>query len=208
MSGSSSGLAICVFCSSSETIDPAYVRLAAAVGTALAARGNRLVSGGGSVSCMGAVARAARSGGARTIGIIPAALHTRELADFDADELVVTATMRERKAEMDARADAFLALPGGLGTLEELLEVWTARVLGLHDKPVVVLDPDGIFSPLRAQLELLVSRGFVRERAADAVCWTREIDAALDACARRPEAVGASPVQHAEEQLEAELPDD
>lgn len=201
-------LAICVFCSSSATIDPSYVRLAAEVGTELAARGHSLVSGGGSISCMGAVARAARSGGARTIGIIPTALHTRELADFDADELLVTETMRERKAEMDARADAFLALPGGLGTLEELLEVWTARVLRLHDKPVVVLDPDGIFSPLRAQLELLVDRGFAREPAAQAVTWTRDVAAALDACARRPAPVGGSPIEHAEEVLEAEVGDD
>jgi uncharacterized protein (TIGR00730 family) len=205
VTGAPDPLAICVFCSSSEVIDPAYLRLATEVGRELAARGHWLVSGGGSVSCMGAVARAARTGGARTIGIIPAALHTKELADFDADELVITATMRERKAEMDARADAFLALPGGLGTLEELLEIWTARVLGLHDKPVVVLDPDGTFAPLRAQLDLLVHRGFVREPAAEAVTWTREVGAALDACARRPVAVGASPIEHAEEQLEAEL---
>jgi uncharacterized protein (TIGR00730 family) len=201
-------LAICVFCSSSEVIDPAYVRLATDVGIELAARGHRLVSGGGSVSCMGAVARAARSGGARTVGVIPTALHTRELADFDADELLITETMRERKAEMDARADAFLALPGGLGTLEELLEVWTARVLGLHDKPVVVLDPDGLFAPLRAQLELLVDRGFVRAPAAAAVTWARDVAEALDACAHRPATVRASRIEHAEEQLEAEVDDD
>jgi uncharacterized protein (TIGR00730 family) len=201
-------LAICVFCSSSEVIDPAYVRLATDVGAELAARGHALVSGGGSVSCMGAVARAARSGGARTVGVIPTALHSRELADFDADELLITETMRERKAEMDARADAFLALPGGLGTLEELLEVWTARVLGLHDKPVVVLDPDGLFAPLRAQLELLVDRGFVRAPAAAAVTWARDVAEALDACARRPAPVRASRIEHAEEQLEAEVDDD
>jgi uncharacterized protein (TIGR00730 family) len=208
VTGPSGSLAICVFCSSSETIDAGYVRLAAEVGAELAARGHRLVSGGGSVSCMGAVARAARSGGAHTVGVIPAALHTRELADFDADELLITDTMRERKAQMDARADAFLALPGGLGTLEELLEVWTARVLGLHDKPVVVLDPDGIFAPLRAQLELLVSRGFVREPAAEAVIWAQGVAEALEACARQPAAVGASPIEHAEEQLEADVDDD
>jgi uncharacterized protein (TIGR00730 family) len=201
-------LAICVFCSSSEVIDPAYVRLATDVGAELAARGHALVSGGGSVSCMGAVARAARSGGARTVGVIPTALHSRELADFEADELLITETMRERKAEMDARADAFLALPGGLGTLEELLEVWTARVLGLHDKPVVVLDPDGLFAPLRAQLELLVDRGFVRAPAAAAVTWARDVAEALDACARRPAPVRASRIEHAEEQLEAEVDDD
>jgi uncharacterized protein (TIGR00730 family) len=189
-------------------IDPAYVRLATDVGAELAARGHALVSGGGSVSCMGAVARAARSGGARTVGVIPTALHSRELADFEADELLITETMRERKAEMDARADAFLALPGGLGTLEELLEVWTARVLGLHDKPVVVLDPDGLFAPLRAQLELLVDRGFVRAPAAAAVTWARDVAEALDACARRPAPVRASRIEHAEEQLEAEVDDD
>jgi uncharacterized protein (TIGR00730 family) len=200
-------LAICVFCSSSETIDPAYLRLATEVGAEIAARGHRLVSGGGSVSCMGAVARAARSGGACTVGVIPSCLHTKELADFDAHELLITDTMRERKAEMDARADAFLALPGGLGTLEELLEVWTARVLKLHDKPVVVLDPDGLFAPLRAQLELLVDRGFVREPAAGAVTWVREVGAALDACADRPAPVPATSVEYTQEQLEAELDD-
>jgi predicted Rossmann-fold nucleotide-binding protein len=89
-----------------------------------------------------------------------------------------------------------------------LLEVWTARVLRLHDKPVVVLDPDGIFSPLQAQLELLVDRGFARQPAAEAVTWTRDVAAALDACARRPAPVGGSPIEHAEEVLEAEVADD
>src|SRR3954469_18159228 len=127
--------AICVFCSSSERIASHYVELAADVGTELARRGHSLVSGGGRVSMMGAVARAARAGGARTVGVIPQALSELEVADDDADELLVTPGMRERKGLMDSRADAFLALPGGLGTLEELLEVWVARSLGLHDKP-------------------------------------------------------------------------
>lgn len=134
---------ICVYCSSSEFIDLAYVELAAAVGSEIARRGHGLVSGGGSVSCMGAVARAARAGGAYTVGVIPDALRLREVADVDADELVVTSDMRTRKAEMDRRADGFLVLPGGLGTLEELLEIWTSRTLGMHTKPVVVLDPGG-----------------------------------------------------------------
>src|SRR5215212_8611841 len=121
---------ICVFCSSSERIHRRYLDLAAEVGSELARRGHALVSGGGSVSCMGAVARAARAGGAYTTGVIPRALLDKEVADGEADELVVTDTMRERKAEMDRRADAFLALPGGIGTLEELIEIWVARTLG------------------------------------------------------------------------------
>ena len=173
--------AVCVFCSSSERIDPSYVELAAEVGAELARRGHTLVSGGGSVSCMGAVARAARAGGAQTVGVIPQTLVDLEVADHDADELVVTADMRERKGAMDARADAFLTLPGGLGTLEELLEIWVSRTLAMHGKPVVVLDPDGVYDPLRAQVDLLVDRGFVRPAARDAVAWVRDVPSAFDA---------------------------
>ncbi|WP_239396604.1 TIGR00730 family Rossman fold protein, partial [Frankia sp. CiP3] len=162
---------ICVYCSSSEAIDPSYLELAAAVGAALARRGHGLVSGGGSVSCMGAVARAARAGAARTTGVIPRALSALEITDGDADELIVTETMRERKRLLEIRSDAFLALPGGLGTLEELLEMWVGRVLGMHAKPVVVLDPDGLFAHLRAQVDELVRRGFVRPAARNALGW-------------------------------------
>jgi len=160
------------------------VELAAAVGTELAARGHDLVSGGGSVSCMGAVAAAARAGGARTVGVIPRGLLAYEVSDEGADELVVTDTMRERKAEMDRRADAFLTLPGGIGTLEELLEIWVARTLGMHDKPVVVLDPDDAFAPLRAQVDQLVDRGFARADIRAAIDWTRTPAEALDRCER------------------------
>ena len=173
--------AICVFCSSSGRIDPAHVELAAAVGTELARRGHSLVSGGGSVSCMGAVARAARAGGARTVGVVPRVLVDLEVADHDADELLVTDDMRSRKAGMDERADAFLALPGGLGTLEELLEIWVSRTLAMHGKPVVVLDPGGVFDPLRAQVDLLVEQGFVRPEARAAVTWASDMKAAFDA---------------------------
>lgn len=191
---------VCVFCASSEDIDPRHVRLAAEVGREIARRGHSLVSGGGSVSCMGAVARAARSGGARTVGVIPRALLSAEVADSDADELVVTETMRERKGEMDRRADAFLTLPGGIGTLEELLEVWVARTLRMHDKPVVVLDPDRVFDPLRHQVERLLQTGFVRPSAVDAVTWTTTVSAALDAV----EATVSTPEPTPEEVLEAE----
>lgn len=176
--------AICVYCASSTHIDDKYLALATQVGKRLAELGHTLVSGGGRVSMMGAVAVAARAGGAHTLGVIPAALVGFEVADDDADELVVTKTMRERKATMDERCDGFLVLPGGLGTLEELLEVWTARSLGLHDKPVVILDPDGVFDPLFGWLDQLLAAGFVRESAYQAVTRTRSVHDAFAALER------------------------
>ena len=192
--------AICVFCASSEQIAQQYVDLAAEVGAEIARRGHTLVTGGGSVSCMGAVARAARAGGGRTVGIIPEALLAWEVADEDADELVVTPDMRVRKGEMDRRADAFLTLPGGLGTLEELLEIWVARILRMHDKPVVVLDPDGVFAHLRAQIDQLVSAGFARPSVHDAIAWTTDVGEALDLLERQPTVLPPMP----DEMLEAE----
>jgi uncharacterized protein (TIGR00730 family) len=197
--------AVCVFCSSSGRIDPSYVELAAAVGTELARRGHSLVSGGGSVSCMGAVARAARAGGARTVGVIPRVLLAMEVADHDADDLLVTDDMRARKGLMDVRSDAFLTLPGGLGTLEELLEIWVSRTLAMHGKPVVVLDPDGLYDPLRAQVDLLVERGFVRDGARDAIAWVTTVADAFDAV--EAELADASPPTRTaapDEVLEAE----
>ena len=198
--------AVCVFCSSSGRIDPSYVELAAAVGTELARRGHSLVSGGGSVSCMGAVARAARAGGARTVGVIPRVLLQMEVADRDADDLLVTDDMRARKGVMDARSDAFLTLPGGLGTLEELLEIWVSRTLAMHGKPVVVLDPDGLYDPLRTQVDLLVERGFVRDGARDAITWVTTVADAFDAVEAEL-ADGLSPTVTAapDEVLEGEL---
>jgi uncharacterized protein (TIGR00730 family) len=155
---------------------------------------------------MGAVARAARAGGAHTVGVIPRVLLDLEVADDDADELLVTDDMRARKGLMDARADAFLTLPGGLGTLEELLEIWVSRTLAMHAKPVVVLDPDGIFEPLRAQVDLLVEGGFVREGAQAAVTWVRDPGEAFDAIDAALAAPAAPMLTAApDEVLEAEL---
>jgi uncharacterized protein (TIGR00730 family) len=159
-----------------------YLTLAAEVGAGIAARGAALVWGGGRSSMMGAVAAAARRGGARTVGVIPRALVDRELADADADELLVVDTMRERKAVMEERADAFLALPGGIGTCEELFEVWTARYLGLHHKPVVLLDPDSHWAGLVSWVQALRAKGFASQAALDALAVTGSVDAALDAC--------------------------
>lgn len=180
--------AVCVFCSSSERIDPRYYDLAADVGRGLGERGWTCVSGGGSISMMGRLAQSARASGGHTIGVIPQALRDREVADLAADELVVTHDMRQRKGVMDERSDAFLALPGGIGTLEELMEVWTSRTLSMHDKPVVVLDPWDDFALLRAQVEAWVDRGFVSRDSVERVHWVATVDRAFavmdDAVAR------------------------
>jgi uncharacterized protein (TIGR00730 family) len=178
--------AICVYCSSALGIDPAFLELATQVGKRLAADGHSLVSGGGRVSMMGALARAAREGGAHTVGVIPAHLVPHEVADVEADELVVVETMRERKRIMDERSDAFLALPGGLGTLEELFEVWTAGSLGMHAKPVLVLDPSGFFDPLWAYLRQLREHGFVRSAALEMLRVVSSVDEAFAALASLP----------------------
>jgi uncharacterized protein (TIGR00730 family) len=192
--------AVCVFCASSTRIDERHLQVAADVGTEIGRRGWTLVSGGGSVGSMGAVARAARAAGARTVGVIPRALLAMEIADNDADELVVTDDMRVRKATMEARSDAVITLVGGLGTLEELFETWTAHSLGLHALPLVVLDPYGTFDGLRGFLDGLVAEQLVRPEALLSVHWAREVGeafAAIDEALRS----GEPPVTPTAEEL-------
>lgn len=174
--------AVCVYCASSPR-HPELLDLAGRVGEAIADRGWTLVSGGGNVSAMGAAATGARRRGGHTVGVIPKALVHRELADVDADELIVTDTMRQRKQVMEDRSDAFLALPGGIGTLEELFETWTAGYLGMHDKPVVLLDPTGHYDGLRAWLATLVETGYVAQAALDRLVVVDDVEAALELCA-------------------------
>ncbi|MFC6013963.1 TIGR00730 family Rossman fold protein [Nocardia lasii] len=171
---------VCVYCSAS-TAEPELISLAARVGTEIARRGWQLVSGGGHVSMMGAVATAARAGGAHTIGVIPKHLVHREVADVDADELLVTDTMRQRKQLMEERADAFLTLPGGVGTLEELFETWTGGYLGEHTKPVVVLDANGFYDGLFHWLDELSGRGLVSRQARERLIVTTDLPAAFAA---------------------------
>lgn len=194
--------AVCVFCSSSSNIDDRYLRLAAELGTALAQHDVSLVTGGGSVSMMGAVARATRASGGHTIGVIPQALVDLEVADHDADELVVTPDMRSRKGEMDRRSLAFIALPGGIGTLEELTEVWTAFTLGMHRKPIVVIDPWGDYTHLHALITHLVDAGFVRAEAAEAIHWVSDVESALATVSEQLR-MHEGPVPHADEALES-----
>lgn len=174
--------AVCVYCASGPTHQE-LLNLASDVGEAIADRGWTLVSGGGHVSAMGAVAGAARAHNGRTVGVIPKALVHRELADVDAEELIVTDTMRQRKQVMEDRADAFLVLPGGIGTLEEFFEAWTAGYLGMHDKPLVMLDPFGHYDGLLVWLRGLVGTGYVGTGALDRLIVVADVREALDACA-------------------------
>ncbi|MEO8814885.1 MAG: TIGR00730 family Rossman fold protein [Mycobacterium sp.] len=176
--------AVCVYCASGPT-HPELLALAGQVGVAIAERGWTLVWGGGNVSAMGALAQAARERGGKTVGVIPTMLLNREVADVNADELIVTDSMRERKQVMEDRSDAFLALPGGIGTLEELFEVWTAGHLGMHEKPVVVLDPAGHYDGLWKWLSGLISTGYIPKAAMDRLLVVDGVDAALSACAPR-----------------------
>lgn len=176
-----SRFSVCVFCASSVK-EPEALALAREVGEAIGERGWRLVTGGGSVSMMGEVVEGTRAKGGYTLGVIPEKLRAREVADIYSDELVVVDTMRERKRAMDEASDAFIILPGGIGTLEEFFEVWTSRFLGFHNRPVVICDPHGFYAPLLSWLEGLVERGFVQEAAMRALHVSTSPVDTLDVC--------------------------
>jgi uncharacterized protein (TIGR00730 family) len=176
--------AVCVFCASSTTIEERWLELAREVGKALVAAGHSLVSGGGRVGMMGTVAAGARSADGYTLGVIPESMVAWEVADTGADELIVTDDMTARKNVMIARSDAFLVLPGGLGTLDELFEVWTTAMLGLHGKPVVLLNIDGFYAGLLDWIGTLTLQGFVRTTALDSLVIVDSVADALDALER------------------------
>ena len=152
---------ICVFCGSSMGTSPRYAEEAAALGKLLADRGIGLVYGGASVGTMGVVADAALAAGGEVIGVIPEALSSVEISHAGLNELHVVADMHERKAKMAALSDGFLALPGGAGTLEELFEVWTWAQLGLHTKPIGLVDVGGYYGKLVEFADHMVAEGFV-----------------------------------------------
>lgn len=159
---SESLMRICVFCSSSDAIDPIYFAYATALGEAMAERGHSLIFGGGTVGLMGAVARAVRQGGGYVFGVVPERLRIPGVVYDHADELIVTETMRQRKQIMEDNADAFITLPGGIGTLEEVLEIITLKQLGYHTKAVVLFNGAGFFDPLLAQLDQIVAQQFAK----------------------------------------------
>lgn len=172
---------ICVYCGSRDGDDPAFAAAAEAVGRGIAARGMGLVYGAGDVGLMGRVAAAALSGGAPVVGVIPHHLRAREVDKRDLTELIAVDTMHERKMLMFERADAFVALPGGPGTLDELIELLTWRQLGLHEKPAHLLNLDGYWDPLLALLNNTVRRGFASETFLGFLTAHETPDALLDA---------------------------
>lgn len=151
---------VCVYCGSRDGRDPLYAQAAEATGRMIAANGWGLVYGAGDVGLMGRVARAHQAAGGRALGVIPGHLFPREVAKRDLDRLVVTETMHERKKVMFMNADAVVCLPGGAGSLDEFFEVLTWRQIGLHAKPILLLNTGGYWSPLLALLGHVVAEGF------------------------------------------------
>lgn len=178
----SSEWTVCVYCASGPE-HPELLSVATELGEAVGERGWTLVWGGGRVSAMGAVAAGTRSRGGRTVGVIPEMLMRRELADAAADELIVTETMSERKRVLEERADAFVVLPGGVGTLDELFDAWTTGYLGAHGKPIVMLDPLGHYDGLLVWLRGLLDSGYLSQAAMDRLIVVDKVSAAMDACA-------------------------
>ena len=167
---------ICIYCGSRSGRNPIYLREARALGTALARAGYALVYGAGDLGLMGETARAAQSAGARITGFIPRHLYDLEVGKPDIHALIVTETMHERKKLMLGNADAVIALPGGPGTLDELIEVLTWRHLGLHEKPVFLLNTNDYWGPLLALIDHMVAEGFVNAQFRDYLKVVETVD--------------------------------
>jgi uncharacterized protein (TIGR00730 family) len=175
---------ICVFCGANGGADPAYLAAAEAVGAGLAARGIRVVYGGGRVGMMGAVADAARAAGGEVVGVIPQQIFDLEIGHTGLDDLRVVSSMHERKALMAELSDAFVALPGGIGTLEELFEVYTWAQLGIHAKPMALLDVAGYYEPLAAFLDHAVAQRFLRRETREMLAVADDFDGLLETLER------------------------
>lgn len=175
--------AVTVFCGSNPGMRPEYLGAAAALGRAIAERGATLVYGGASVGLMGRVADAALAAGGRVVGVIPEALVNKEVEHRGLTELHVVDSMHTRKRIMAERADAFIALPGGAGTLEELFEVWTWAQLGHHDKPCALLDVAGYYAKLTGFLDHMLAEGFIRTEHRAMLLVDDDPRTLLDRCA-------------------------
>jgi uncharacterized protein (TIGR00730 family) len=180
-------LSICVYCGSRHGRQSAYTAAARSLGQAIGERGWQLVYGGGKVGLMGEVANATLAAGGRVVGVIPESLRNAEVGHEGLDELHVVPTMHVRKQMMAERADVFLALPGGIGTLEELFEVWTWRQLGYHDQPIGLLNLNGYYDPLLAFMQHTVDEGFLSPEQHAVLLVDAEPVALLDRLAARVE---------------------
>jgi len=182
---------LCVYCGSRHGTRASYVAAARALGRAAGARGWQIVYGGGKVGLMGEMADAALAAGARVIGVIPQSLQQREVGHTGLHELHVVPTMHLRKQMMAERADAFVALPGGIGTLEELFEVWTWRQLGYHDQPFGLLDVEGYYDDLLRFMDRTVAEGFLEARQRANLLVGTDAPRLLDTLARAALDAGA-----------------
>ncbi|PRY63160.1 hypothetical protein B0H98_109166 [Vreelandella songnenensis] len=176
---------ICVYLGSREGNSPAFRQAAQALGTALAVRGHTLVYGGARIGLMGELANAALAAGGHVIGVMPDHLVEREQAHFGLTELIRVANMHERKATMAANADAFIAMPGGIGTFEELFEIWTWGYLGLHEKPMGLLNIEDFYGPLMTFLNNTVDQGFLAQPTRDMLKDAQTPEALLDILERQ-----------------------
>ena len=172
---------VSVFCSSAPNIPQSSLELAFNIGKAIGDQGWDLVWGGGKASMMGEVAKGARAAGAETIGVIPEGLKKVEFEDTDATNMYVVTDMRTRKAKIEDLADAFIILPGGIGTLEEFFEIWVGRYLKFHGKPIAVCDPTGVYAPLQTALDHLASQNFMKSGQKELVTWCSDIPTAIEA---------------------------
>ena len=170
---------ICVYLGSRPGENPAFTQSAIQVGTWIGEHGGQLVYGGGKSGLMGTVAEATRKAGGRVVGVIPKALVDKELANQHCDELHIVDNMHERKAMMAERSDAFVALPGGIGTFEELFEIWTWRQLGYHDKPIGLLNVDGYYDGMLGFLDTSVQSGFMGDWQISLISTDTDHDALL-----------------------------
>jgi len=171
--------AVTLYCSSSIAIDNTYFDAGRALGNAIASSGWKLVYGGNSVGLMGAVADAVRQAGGKVIGVTPQLFIDKGLDDKNCDELIVTSGMRERKALMEERGDAFIALPGGLGTLEEVFEIIVGKQLAYHNKPIVLLNTRNYFAPFLEMIERGIEHRFIKPHARQYCFVTADVEAAI-----------------------------
>ncbi len=171
---------ICVYCSSSDAVTPAYLGAAGVLGRALGSRGHNLIYGGVAVGSMGAVARGTRETGGRITGVMPEKLHRFGLFYDGIDERIITDTMRQRKEIMESRAEGFIALPGGLGTMEEIFEVMVLKQLGYHTKAVVFINLNGFYTDLMEFLEKLYREKFMKEGTRFQYAVVQKPEAAID----------------------------
>ena len=171
---------ICVFCASSELVDNNYKKIAKELGREIGKKGIDLVYGGAYIGLMGCVARGVHEEKGNVIGILPQFFRSKDIEYLDADELIVTKDMRERKAKMDERSDAFIVLPGGMGTLEEAMEILSMRQLKLTDKPLVFINSHGFYDNLNKTFDVMIEQKFAKENIRKVFAMTPDPITALE----------------------------